>query len=349
MNRVIRRWLAKAPVLLTAYLVLVNRGRRRGRRGLSAAIALSIAWMAAVSICVRADRATAISTLAWLRRHDLFWAAISAIVAGLLVSRRRALNQIAASRSWTAALPVAHSTFKWQAIAVASVPALVFACILAAMFGSLSLISLFDAGIAAPMITWAATTGGVVLGAGLSYLLPSARQEEIYESSRYVPHRRRAETPIPIGSLSALGTWPVRQMLGSARPKTISRAMIPILLSVPLGSTAADVMLAIGLLTAIGALVLLIAAAISVSAKAFRWLKPLPIGSGLLARRTLPPSLAFMFCATAIESWLIWVLGSPVVRCIAIGVLTLAASTIAAVAGSLFAMYATNKGTSDRF
>ncbi len=52
------------------------------------------------------DPATAISTLTWLHRHDLFGGTISAIGAGVLVSRRRALNQIAASRSWTAALPV---------------------------------------------------------------------------------------------------------------------------------------------------------------------------------------------------------------------------------------------------
>jgi hypothetical protein len=298
---------------------------------------------------VHADRSAAISTLEWLQRHYLFWAAISAIVAGVLVSRRRALNQIAVSHSWTAALPVERSIVKWQALAVDAVPALVLACGLAAMFGSLSLVALIDAGIPAPIGAWATTTGGVALGAGLSYLLPAARQEEMYESSRYVPHRRRAETPIPTGSLSALGSWPVRQMFGSARPKTIARAMIPILLSVPLGSTAADAMLAIGLLTAIGALVLLVAAAISVSAKASRWLKPLPIGSGLLARRTLIPALAFMFCVTVIESWLIWVHGSPVARCIATGVLTLVATMIFAVAGSLFAIYATNKGTSGRF
>jgi hypothetical protein len=348
MDRVTRRWLAKAPVLLTAHLVWMNRGRRRGRRGLSAALALSIAWMAAASIYVHTHRAAAISTLAWLHRHDLFWAMISAIVASVLVSRRRSLNQIAASRSWTAALPVERSTVTWQAIVIDSVPALVLACVLAAMFGSLSLIAHFDAGIPAPIITWAATTGGVVLGAGLSYLLPSARQQEIYESSRYVPHRRRAESPVPTGSLSALGSWPVRQMFGSARPKTIGRAMIPILLSVPLGSTAADAMLAIGLLTAIGALVLMVVAAMSVSAKASRWLKPLPIDSGLLARRTLIPSLAFMFCATAIESWLIWVLGSPVARCIATGVLTLIASMVFTVTGSLFAIHASNKGNNGR-
>jgi hypothetical protein len=210
--------------------------------------------------------------------------------------------------------------------------------------GSLSLVALAEARIPAPIITWAATTGGVLLGAGLSYLLPRARQEEIYESSRYVPHRRRVETPIPTGSLSGLGSWPVRQMFASARPKTVARAMIPILLSVPLGSTAADAMLVIGVLTAIGALVLLIAAAISVNAKASRWLKPLPIRSGALALRTLIPTFAFMLCATAIESWLLWVLRSPVARCIAIGVLTLVISTIFTFAGSLLAIHGRNKG-----
>ncbi len=183
-----------------------------------------------------------------------------------------------------------------------------------------------------------------MLGAGLSYLLPAAKQEEIYESSRYVPHRRRAETAVPTGSLSALGSWPVRQMFASARPKTIARAMVPILVSVPLGSTAADAMVAIGLLTTIGVLVLLVAAAISVSAKASRWLKPLPLGSGLLARRTLIPALAFMLCTTSTESWLIWVLGSPVARCAAAGILTLVVSMVIAVAGSLFAIYAINTG-----
>ena len=126
MDRVIRQWLAKTPVLLTAYLALGNRCRRRGRREISTALALSIAWMAAVWIYVHTHRAAAVSTIAWLHRHDLFWATISAIVAGALVSRRRALLQIAASRSWIAALPVERSTAKWQTIVVESVPALVF-------------------------------------------------------------------------------------------------------------------------------------------------------------------------------------------------------------------------------
>lgn len=348
LDRWIRRRLAMAPALHTMYLVCVNRGRRRLRRDLSVAFSLCMAWAAAVLIYVNADRSAAISTLAWVRRHELICASICAIVAGMLVSRRRALNQIAASRSWTAALPVERSIAGWQAIAVDSVPAVVLACLLTITLGGTSLIAIFEPGMQAPIISWVAATGGVALGAGFSQLLPSAKHEEIYERSRYVPHRRRAESPIPRGSLSALGSWPVRQMLASARPRTIARAMMPMLIAVPLGSTAADVMLATGLLTAMGALVLLVAAAIAVCARASRWLKPLPLESGLLARKTLFPVLASMFCATAIESWLIWVLGSPIARCIWIGFLTLAAGSIFVLAGSFFAIYAGSQGNRGR-
>jgi hypothetical protein len=346
LNFVTRPWLARAPVLLTAYLVWVN-GRRRARRVLSAAFALSIAWMAAASTSVHANRAAAISTLAWLHRHDVFCATICAIAAAVLVSRRRMLNQIAASRSWTAALPVGRATVKWQALVIDTVPALILAGILAAIFGSLTVIAL-AAGIPTPIIAWGAMTGGVMLGAGSSYLLPTGGHEEIYEGSRYVPHHRRRKTPVPTGSLAALGSWPVRQMFASARPKTIARALAPILVLVPVGSTAAGVMLAVGSLCAMGSLVLLVAAAISVSAKASRWLEPLPLASGRVARRTLIPALALMFCITSIESWLIWVIGSPLDRCIGIGVITLLASMLIAIAGSLRGILASKKVNHDR-
>jgi len=314
---------------------------------LAAAIALFIAWITSASIYVHAHRAAAISTLAWFHRHDVSLATICAFAAAALVSRRRTLNEIAASRSWTAALPVERSTVRWQAIVIDSIPALVLASVLAAMFGSLTLIAL-AAGIPVPIIAWAAMTGGVMLGAGLSYLLPASRQEDIYEGSRYVPHRRRVETPVPTGSLSALGSWPVRQMFASARPKTIARALAPVLVLVPVGSTAAGVMLAVGSLGVIGALVLLVAAAISVSAKASRWLMPLPIASGLLARRTLIPALASIFCIASMESWLSWVAGLPVDRCVAIGVITLLASMTIAVGGSIRGILASKKSNDDR-
>jgi hypothetical protein len=340
MSEIIRQRLARAPMLLTAYFVWVNRGLAYRRKTLSAGIALFVCWIAAVLIFLHADRAAAISALGWVQRHDLSAATICGIVAAVLVSRRRALNRMSAPRSWAAALPVERSTLKWQALVVESLPVLVLVCVLAAALGSLVLIAVVDGGVPAPVVTWLATTGAVVLGPGLSYLIPMGKQEEMYEGSRYVPHRHRAQSPIPTASLSALGSWPVRQMFASARPKAVRRVLVPILLSVPLGATASDAMLAIGVLGSIGAVILLTAASISVTAAASRWLKPLPLEAALLARSTWILALASMLVATSIESWLCWVLGAPVARCIALGTLTLVTGTVFAVTGSIFAIYA---------
>jgi len=335
-DRVNRRWLTRAPQLLTAYLVWVNRGGPAARRAYTVALTFFIAWTLAASAYLQTDRAAALSTLAWLHRHTLFLAGISAFAAGILVSRRRALNKKEASRSWTAALPMKRSTAKWQAIAIESAPALAIVGLLAAAFGDLCVIAFFRPDIPAPISAWGAMTGGVVLGTALSYLMPAPKEEERYEGSRYVPHRRRAATPIPTGSLSALGSWPVRQMFASARPKAVARASLPIIVLMPMGSTADVAMLVMGLFVAVGALALLGTSAISVSAKAARWLRPVPVGSGLLARRLLMRTLAVMLCATVIGSWLLWVMGTPVNRCITGGALTLIASTVLAVSGSLF-------------
>jgi hypothetical protein len=215
-------------------------------------------------------------------------------------------------------------------------------CLLAAAFGSLCLLRFIDAGIRAPILAWVTTTAGVLVGACCAECLPAARPEELYEGSRYVPHRRLAFTPVPSGSLVPLGSWPLRQLFASARPKTVARAIVPLLLAMPLNSTAADAMLVLGLLSAIGALVLLAAAALSVSARASRWLRPLPLGSGALARSTLIPAAAAMALAAAIESWLLWVKGVSVPRCLAIGSATLATCLVVTLAGSLQRIYAEN-------
>ena len=338
MDRVIRRWLSRTPALLTAYFVWCNRTRARGWFAPFLPLALWVAWVTAASLYIRADRAAAASSLGWLHQHDLFWSVITAIVAALLVARRRALRRSEARRVWTAALPVARSAARWQAMASDCQPVMLLTCILAASFGGLSLAAAFYAGATAPFITWAATTGGAVLGSALSYLVRQAAQEELYEGSRYVPHRRRAETPTPVGSLSALGSWPIRQMFANARPKTVARVLVPVLLAVPLGSQAADVMVTVGLLTALGAVASLAVAVMSVSARASRWLRPLPVDARALARHALQSALVAMLVATAIESWLIWVLGSPVPRAVAAGVLTLAAGWILAAVGCLLAI-----------
>jgi hypothetical protein len=335
MDRVTRRWLTRAPQLLTAYLVWVNRRGAAARRAYTVALTLFIAWTLAASVYFQTDREAALATLAWLPRHILFLAGISAFAAGILVSRRRALNKKEALRSWTAALPMKRSTGKWQAIAIESSPALTMVSLLAAAFGGLSVIALFHADTPAPISAWGAMTGGVVLGTALSYWMPAPKEEELYEGSRYVPHQRRAATPIPKASFSALGSWPVRQMFASARPKAVARASLPIILLMPMGSTADVAMLVMGLSVAVGALVLLGTSVVSVSAKAARWLRPVPVGSGLLARRLLMRTLAVMLCATVVGSWLLWVMGTPVNRCVTGGTLTLIGSSVLAVSGCL--------------
>jgi hypothetical protein len=216
MDRVIRRWLAQAPQLLTAYLVWINLGGVVSARACTLGLTLFIAWTPAALLYFQADGAAALATLAWLQRHTLFLGGISAFAAAILVSRRRALNTVAASRSWTAALPTKRSTAHWQGIVIESSPALTLVGILAAAFGSLSVIVRFHADTPAPISAWGAMTGGVVLGMALSYLVPAPKEVELYEGSRYVPRRRRAATPVPTGSLSALGIWPVRQMFARA-------------------------------------------------------------------------------------------------------------------------------------
>ena len=335
----IRRWLAKAPVLLTAYFAWVNRERERRWIGPLAALTIMIVWPAAVLLYVHSDRIASIQAFRWLGRHDLLWASIFAVASGALVLRRRSLNRIAYRHSWTAALPVKRSTNRWQWIAMESAPVALLLGFLALMFGTATAIGIVDASLPVPLITCAAAAGGVTLGAVLGHLMPLTRQEDGYEASRYVPHRRGVETPAPTGSLGALGSWPLRQLFASARPKTLARAMIPVLLSVPLGSAAADTMLAVGLLAAIGALVLLTTATISVSAAAFRWLTPVPLAPRVLARRVAGPPLAVVVLLTSIESWLTWVLGSTIARCLLIGMLMAAACAILTMGGSLLAVH----------
>ena len=58
--------------------------------------------------------------------------------------------------------------------------------------------------------------------------------------------------------LSALGSWPVRQMFAWAQPKIVARAMIPILVMMPLGTTADAAMVVIALFGVVGALLLIV-------------------------------------------------------------------------------------------
>jgi hypothetical protein len=287
MNSVIRRWLAKSPRVLAAYLVGDNRRRTaRGRRFLIACALLGAAIIILVGY---------LSRLAWPARHGLFLAGSCALAACVLVARRRAVQRAEAARSWIAALPVESSIARWTTLAMELAPSLMWICLFM---------------VTAPFSTGLAMSGGVAFGALVSYWAPAPTAIEPAPGSRYVPHRRSVQDPFPRGSLSALGAWPVRRMFASARPKAVARATIPVLVMMPMGASADSAMLVIGIFAVVGAFALLLSAVIAVNGHASRWLLPLPLAASVLTRHVLARSLAVMLGMAATEAWLVWVMKS---------------------------------------
>jgi len=327
MNRVIRRLLTKAPRLLTAYLAAGNGGPFAVRLYLLAAFALPTSLIAIVSMYPQR-----------VHRHALFLAGLAAFVACVLVARRRSLKRTQALRSWIAALPVQPSIARWETLLIEVAPAL-------AMAGALILaFAITNMWVASAIFTGLEITGGVVLGTLVSYCVPAPKVVDLPPGSRYVPHRRVVKAPVPQGSLSALGTWPVRQMFASARPQAVARATFPILLIMPMGATADSAMLALAMLAVTGVLLLLVSSVVAVGARAARWVQPLPLSDGPLFRQLLAPALAVMFCAAVVAAWLLWVMGTSVAQSAIIAALTAAASSLIAVAGSRMAILRTRKG-----
>jgi hypothetical protein len=279
-------------------------------------------------------------------RHRLFLAGLAAFAAAVLIARRRALTRAAAARSWLSALPVRPVTARWEALVIETAPAVAAVCVLTAAFGILGVVAVFAAassGIELPA-TWFAIDSGIVVGALLSYLAPAPKAIDLPPGSRYVPQRRRVGAPSPIPSLSALGRWPVRQMFASARPNAVARAVVPILLLMPLGSSADTAMLVIGVFAILGAVFLLVMATISVSNASSRWLQPLPLRVAVLARNLLIRPLFVILGATSIAAWLFWVLGVAPGRAVTRGAVLMMLSSVIAVAGCLGAIYRTAKG-----
>ena len=107
--------------------------------------------------------------------------------------------------------------------------------------------------------------------------------------------------------MAALGIWPIRQMFAMLRPKALSRAMIFVLLAVPLGSTAAAAMVWIGQFGALTAFVLLGVCVVSVTRAARHWLQPLPLSPcRLILSVAIRPLFVMMGIGAAI-AWLVWV------------------------------------------
>jgi hypothetical protein len=335
-----------APRLQSANWALLNRGRGKAWRALLFVLGLIIVWAVIVTLCCSTRRDASASTLAWMYRHRLFLGGLAAFAAAVLTARRRALQRAAAARSWLSSLPVRPATARWEALAIETAPAIGAMCVVAAAFGVVWVVGAFAAGISAieTVATWLAIEAGIVAGVWLSCLAPAPKAIDLPPGSRYVPHRRRVGLSAPIPSLSALGRWPVRQMFASARPKAVARAVMPILLLMPLGSSADNAMLVIAVFAVLGAVFLLVGATISVSKASCRWLQPLPLRALDLARRLLIRPLAVILGAASTAAWLFWVMGAAPAEAATRGAFLMMLSSAIAVAGSLATIHRTTKG-----
>jgi hypothetical protein len=286
-----------APRLQTTKLIWRN---RRARANVGGALALLLCGAFGAAFCLERDAiAPALDTL---RRHGYMCLGAAAVLSAILIARRRVLERAQFIRSWLAAAPVRSATARWEALLIETFPAS-GALVVIAILALMAAVAFAQRGDVVAL--WAYLSGGVVLGVIIGYLIPAPKPVDLPPGSRYVPHRHvRRTTPVR-RSLKALGQWPIRQMFAWAQPKAVARATIPILVMMPMGTTADTAMVVIALFGVIGTLLLLWSAAISVSRLATRWLAPLPVRADAVVRAFLLPASVFIAGAGAMEALLL--------------------------------------------
>lgn len=206
-----------------------------------------------------------------------------------------------------AAVPVSASIARWESLLIDTFPAIVAIGLLTIAAIAYTLVRLFAkrAEIFAPFALCAYLCCGIALGVIGSFLVPRPKPQDLPPGSRYVPHQKLQRTAKLRPSLSALGSWPIRQAFAWAQPKIVSRAIIPILVMMPLGTTADAAMAAIALFGMLGVLLLICSAVISASRFARQWVAPVPARPSDAIRAFLPPACAVMVAAGAIEALLL--------------------------------------------
>ena len=291
-----------APRFAAAKLIRLNRRKRAGVSPILAAC-LSLG----VLIALLWAEATVAPSLKWLRAHGLLCAGFAAVTSAVLIARRRALKRAEFARSWLAAVPVRASTARWEALLIETFPAIAAIGLLAMLSISYMLVLAITkrADIFAPFVVWAYLCGGIAAGVIGSFLVPQPKPADLPPGSRYVPHQRVSRVARFRPSLSALGSWPIRQAFAWAQPKIISRALIPILVMMPMGTTADTAMVVVALFGMSGVLLLVWSGVMSVSRSARRWLAPLPVRSGEVIRAFLLPACAVIVAASACEALLL--------------------------------------------
>jgi hypothetical protein len=285
-----------APRLMTARLVRLNQNTRSKVRIVLASLcigaAVALSWV---------EREAFAQTVEWLHWHRLVGAGIAAVTSAVLIARRRAIKRAEFTRSWLAAVPIKSATARFESLAIETLPASAAIVALSAL-----VIGAWNTRL---WTVWLYLSGGIGVGVLASYLIPAPKAVALPPGSRYVPHTRARRAAQILPSLNALGHWPVRQMFAWIQPKTVARATIPILVMMPMGTTADTAMVVIAAFGVAGALMLCGSAAVAVSRLASRWLAPLPMRSGATARAFLLPTLWVIFGASITEALLLLVLG----------------------------------------
>jgi hypothetical protein len=256
-----------------------------------------------------AERDSVLPALKWLRLHGLLCAVLAAIASALLIARRRSLKRAEYARSWLAAVPVRVRAARWESLAIETLPAIAAIVVLGVLSVACALVLALAkrAELFTPFAIEVYLSGGIAAGIIGSYLVPQPKPVILPPGSRYVPHRRVRREGGVRPSLRALGAWPIRQMFSWAQPKIVSRASIPILVMMPMGTTADAALVVIAMFATWGALLLLWSAVVFASRAARSWLAPLPVLRGAVIRAFLLPACAVIVAASAIEALLLLV------------------------------------------
>jgi hypothetical protein len=299
--------LAGAPRLMAAYLSHSNRTAAQRLMppmlvGLGAVLAFVLLY---------AERDWVEEGVEWLRHQILAATGLAIIASAVGIARRRMRKRAEFARSWLAALPVRAKIAVWERLLIETLPALAAVAALTGAYIAVAAVAAFAAGRGGGSASalWAAMSGGVMLGAILSYGLPGPRPVDLPPGSRYVPHRRAATASAVRPSFKALGIWPVRLVFARAQPKLVARSLLPVLLLMLMGTSAAAAMVIIAFYVVAGALLLLIPAAISVSSKVRGWVAPLPARASSVMQAVLVPTLAAIVGASTAEGLFLFLMG----------------------------------------
>jgi hypothetical protein len=297
--------IAALPHIATRYLQCSNRFERVpivrvAALGLLAAMVMGswILWVHRLRVDEVLNR---------LQRHTVMTAVLAGIVTAAFVSHRRSVHAARTPRSWLAALPISPRIRRIEALALQVGPVLAMMVLICGL-GLLTSAMLALGGLSAKsgLVAWRSLLLGTFLGVGGGLIVPHPRPVSPYPGSRYVPHRA-APGRHPVPSLAGLAIWPIRSMFAMLRPKTLSRTLLPVLIMMPLGTTAASGMVWIGIFIAWAALLSLIASVGSVFRAARRWLKPLPLPVGRLGFAISRRAVVVILGIGAVAAWLRWV------------------------------------------